>query len=375
MAGTRRLANLLAFLLLFSTLSAAWPWPLWDRSTALVSLMPRQENQEATATATTDAAADKADDEVVADEADAVVTTEKADDEEATTNANDEEATTNANDEEATTNTNDEEATTNEKDEEVTTNEDDEAATTNEDDEEAAADDADKATTTADADEAATTDADDADADDDDDDKATTTDDSATTTGKSSSTKTSSKAKTTTAIDPRLPPGGVAMISPAITEGAQYYKVGDYVTFEWNYTSLSVTPSAIDVLASCSLNSATYTIAANMSVSETGRVIWDTGNTATLSNPYPVATYTLVIHDAAKEPTDVASAGYLGAYNQYTFGMYTGQPYVKLDQYQCATCNGALSMHERQLLGVVGFTALVTLFSFTWFANGFGLLH
>ncbi|RMZ79636.1 hypothetical protein DV737_g3284, partial [Chaetothyriales sp. CBS 132003] len=205
----------------------------------------------------------------------------------------------------------------------------------------------------------------------------TSTKDSTTKTSKgqsSSGTKTS-KTQTTTSIDARLPAGGVEMISPAATDGSQYYKVGDYVTFQWNYTSLSVTPSAVDVLASCSLNSATYTISTNMSVEETGQVVWDTGNTATMSNPFPVATYTLIIYDAAKDPTDTASAGYLSAYDQYTFGMYTGQPYVPLNEFRCATCNGALSMHERQLLGVVGVTALVTILSFTWFANGFGLFR
>lgn len=176
----------------------------------------------------------------------------------------------------------------------------------------------------------------------------------------------------TTAIDPRLPPGGVQMITPAAIEGQQYYKVGDFITFEWNYTSLSVTPSAVDVLASCSLNSATYTISANMSVEETGKIIWDTGESAAATNPFPVASYTLVIHDSSADVTDVPKAGYLGSYNQYVFGMYTPQPYVPLNQFRCATCSGALSSHERQALGVLGFTALVTILSFTWFANGFG---
>lgn len=115
------------------------------------------------------------------------------------------------------------------------------------------------------------------------------------------------------------------MITPAPIDGVQYYKVGEYVTFKWNYTSLSVTPSAIDVLASCSINSATYTISSNMSVEETGAVTWDTGEYyATATNPFPVASYTLIIVDSSKDVTDVPSAGYLGAYQQYVFGMYTG---------------------------------------------------
>jgi hypothetical protein len=177
----------------------------------------------------------------------------------------------------------------------------------------------------------------------------------------------------TTAIDPRLPPGGVQMVTPGPLEGSQYYKIGDYVTFAWNYTSLSITPSAIDILVSCSLNSATYTISSNMSVEETGRIIWDTGESATATNPFPVATYTLIIHDSSKDITDVPQAGYLGSYNQYQFGMYTPQPYVPLNEFRCATCNnGALSTHERQALGVLLGTVAITILSFTWFANGFG---
>lgn len=115
------------------------------------------------------------------------------------------------------------------------------------------------------------------------------------------------------------------------------------MTFQWNYTSLSITPSHIDVLASCALNSATYTIAANMTVDPTGAVTWDTGEMdQTATNPFPVASYTLIIHDSQQDVTDVPSAGYLGAYEQvsvpyssenipaalttpqYVFGMYTG---------------------------------------------------
>ena len=156
-------------------------------------------------------------------------------------------------------------------------------------------------------------------------------------TGKASKTdKSSSQAAKTTDFDPRLPPGGVQMVSPAPTEGSQYYKVGDFVTFKWNYTSLSVTPSAVDIMASCSLNSHLYTLALNQSVKETGAVTWDTGNyqrAASMNGqpPLVVETYTLVIYDAALSVSATAKAGYLGAFDQYTFGMYTPLPYVPLN--------------------------------------------
>ena len=190
---------------------------------------------------------------------------------------------------------------------------------------------------------------------------------------KTGGSKTTDKNSKSTAVDPRLPPGGVSMITPAALAGQQYYKVGDYVTFAWNYTSLSNTPSAIDVLASCSLNSATYTIAGNVSVEETQSLIWDTGASQTNTQPFPVASYNLIIHDSSQDIDAVPSAGDLGSYNQYVFGMYTGQPYVPLNEFRCATCSGAMSIHEKQAFGVLLFTSLVTVLSFTWFANGFGL--
>lgn len=119
------------------------------------------------------------------------------------------------------------------------------------------------------------------------------------------------------------------MITPNPFSGSQYYKIGDWVTFAWNYTSLSATPTAIDVLASCSKNSATYTIALNQSVKETGQVLWDTGayqSSATV--PLLTEVYTLIIYDADSSVSATARAGYLGTFEQFTFGMYSPQPYT-----------------------------------------------
>ena len=120
------------------------------------------------------------------------------------------------------------------------------------------------------------------------------------------------------------------MITPSAIAQASYYKVGDFVTFAWNYTSLSVTPSAIDVLVSCAGNGATYTLASNTSVAPTGSVTWNTGPEETGANPLLTDTYTLVIHDAAKDVTAIPAAGYLGTYDQFTFGMYIPQQYTPL---------------------------------------------
>ncbi|KAI9786150.1 MAG: hypothetical protein M1839_007560 [Geoglossum umbratile] len=98
---------------------------------------------------------------------------------------------------------------------------------------------------------------------------------SAAPTGSTNGTKTT-KSKTSD-IDPRLPAGGILMLTPSALAAPSYYKIGDFVTFAWNYTSLVVTPSAIDVVASCQRNDQVYTIAANQSLNGTQGVTWDTG--------------------------------------------------------------------------------------------------
>jgi len=189
-------------------------------------------------------------------------------------------------------------------------------------------------------------------------------------------TTAKSEYKTTKTFDARLPAGGVSMITPDPMAGAQYYKIGkDYVTLAWNFTSLKVTPSAVDVLASCSLNSATYTIALNQSITGNAQsVTWDTGEfQASATIPLVVATYTLIIYDAASDVTSMPRAGYLGVYDQFTFGMYTPQAYTPMSDYVCATCNGAMSSMERHTLGFMFGMVAVTVLSFGWFAGVAGL--
>ncbi|KKY24453.1 hypothetical protein UCRPC4_g02411 [Phaeomoniella chlamydospora] len=148
-----------------------------------------------------------------------------------------------------------------------------------------------------------------------------------------SGTKTTKTSKTTSAsIASTDSPGGVEMLEPATTAASTYYKIGDYVTFKWNYTSLSVTPTGIDIMASCSANDQLYTIALNQSVDATGAVTWDTGgyqSTATI--PLLTETYTLVIYDAAQDVSATASAGHLDAAETFAFGMYIPQAYTPLN--------------------------------------------
>ncbi len=120
------------------------------------------------------------------------------------------------------------------------------------------------------------------------------------------------------------------MLTPAMTAAKTYYKVGQNITFGWNYTSLSNEPKAIDVYVTCTANSATYTITNNMTFQSSAKAVWDTLPEQTGANPLLTEQYHLVIHDAAKDVTDIAAAGNLGAYQQFLFAMYTPQAYQNL---------------------------------------------
>ncbi|KAF3002024.1 hypothetical protein E8E13_008592 [Curvularia kusanoi] len=186
---------------------------------------------------------------------------------------------------------------------------------------------------------------------------------------KPSGSKTTSKPKS---FDNRLPAGGISLVTPNALAGSQFYKVGDFVTFAWNYTSLSVTPSAIDILATCTANQATYTIAVNQSASET-QVVWDTKNTPQGQKPFLTEKYTLLIYDAESSVSAAPRAGYLGVFNNFQFGMYTPQPYVPFAEYTCANCNGALSQFEKMTLKALLLTTGTTIGSLAYFTYTFGL--
>ncbi|KAF4545079.1 uncharacterized protein LTHEOB_5490 [Lasiodiplodia theobromae] len=189
------------------------------------------------------------------------------------------------------------------------------------------------------------------------------------------STKTSKKGSKSTSYDARLPAGGISMITPAATDTSQYYKIGDWLSFAWNYTSLSATPSAINVLASCSLNSETYTLAQNLSVATTNMVYWDTGDyEKTATKSLVQATYTLIIYDAGSSISATAAAGYLGVANTFTFGMYRPQEYVPRQDWTCPGCNAAGVSVEQQTVRFLFGTFAVTVISFTWFVIGFGII-
>jgi hypothetical protein len=177
-------------------------------------------------------------------------------------------------------------------------------------------------------------------------------------------------------FNPVDPAGSVTMITPAPIQGFPLYKIGDHVTFAWNYTNLQANPTAVDVLVSCSSASNTWTVTTNMTFETTGHVTWDTGGyqATAVQDPLLSDQYTLLIFDAESSVSATAEAGYLAPYSGLTFGMYFPKKYTPLaDGWTCATCSGAVSDMERRALGVVVVMAVVTTLSFTWFVTGFGV--
>jgi len=166
-------------------------------------------------------------------------------------------------------------------------------------------------------------------------------------------------------------PGGVVMQTPALTDGYQIYKIGQPVTFKWNYTSIQASPTALNVEAYCTDGATYFTIAGNVSA-DTTEVVWDTGNyQQSATAKLPVATYTLWIYDASKDRTAVPSPGYLYGFSSLQFGMYSPKPPVPLKDFQCSTCdfNGAGLNDPRTVRALLGM-GLVTALTFVWFIAG-----
>ncbi|QPH16848.1 hypothetical protein C2857_001579 [Epichloe festucae Fl1] len=179
-----------------------------------------------------------------------------------------------------------------------------------------------------------------------------------------------------TEFPPDNPPAGISMQTPnTFLQPSGLYKISDYVTWSWNYTSLLGTPTAIDVIVSCSKASETYTLTANMSFATEVNYVWDTKQQANdPQNPLGNAMYTLIVKDSQAQITQAPEAGYLGAYTGYTFGMYTGLPYTRYPDWTCpGSCSAAGSIFNNQAVGMAVMMSVMTVLSFTWFVSGLGL--
>jgi hypothetical protein len=132
---------------------------------------------------------------------------------------------------------------------------------------------------------------------------------------------------TSISVNPVLPPGGISLITPASTVSATYVKIGQNATFEWHYTSLSVTPNALNVEIYCSLNSQTYTVTTGLDAKAT-TLVFDTANLeANQSVNLLTSKYTMYIYDQSSNVSAVPHAGYLATF-EYPFGMYIPQSYT-----------------------------------------------
>jgi len=187
------------------------------------------------------------------------------------------------------------------------------------------------------------------------------------------STRTSAPKKTE--FDPQDPAGGVVMVTPAVTAGYQLYKIGDFVTWGWNYTNLLGTPTAIDLFVKCSKVPQPWTLTQNMSYTEVGSYTWDTEKfqSSNVGNPLLTEQYTLVIADADGGISATPDPGYLAPYSGTYFGLYEPQEYHDTgDGWQCASCSGSNSGLDNRAVGVAVAMSAVTVLSFTWFVAGFG---
>ena len=198
--------------------------------------------------------------------------------------------------------------------------------------------------------------------------------------GKASGTNKGSNQATTTAhktFPLEDPVGGVSMQVPStMITPTPLYMIGDNVTFSWNYTSLMAKPTAIDVLLSCSVNQATWTLTANMTFETNVDYVWNSRNTNNdPDSPLLTDMYTMIIKDTNVEVTDTPEPGYLGSWTQLQFGMYANQKYLPYNEWTCpGSCSAAPPGLAPHALGLLLPMAVITVCSFTWFVTGLGLI-
>ncbi|ODA80506.1 hypothetical protein RJ55_03464 [Drechmeria coniospora] len=178
-----------------------------------------------------------------------------------------------------------------------------------------------------------------------------------------------------TTFAPDAPAGGVSMLSPAImTQPTPLYKISDYVTWSWNYTSLLGTPTAVDILVSCT-QAGVVTIASNMSFATSVNYVWDTRLQAgSAENPLRTDMYTLIIKASDAEITDRPEPGYLGTWSGFRFGLYSARPYQPFSEWKCpGVCSAASSLPGHEAVRLALTMSLLSLTAFTWFVVGLGL--
>ncbi|KAF8453597.1 hypothetical protein BGX38DRAFT_1141397 [Terfezia claveryi] len=175
---------------------------------------------------------------------------------------------------------------------------------------------------------------------------------------------------TTTRVAPNSPPGGINMVTPAVTDGFPLYPIGTQITWSYNYTSLLISPTAINVEAFCSRTQQYYTIAQNYSVAQR-TVVWDTEEYQRTGRPLIAQeTYTLYMYDSATQKTDMPQAGKLVTFRTFQFAMYSPRGNIPLNEYKCPTCSDAIALLQTHSVRVLLGTSFLVVVGFTWFIYG-----
>lgn len=184
-------------------------------------------------------------------------------------------------------------------------------------------------------------------------------------------TETGSSRPTRTQFAPDSPPGSVNMLTPnGRQQATPLYKIGNFVTLGWNYTSLQGTPTAIDVFASNIQARETWTITQNMPYEASAAVVWDTKEQA-VEKPLLTDLYSLVIKDSDMDINAPPEPGYLGTSQNLRFGLYSSQPYVPYSEWTCpGKCSAGSSLLPGHAVGLALTMAAATCLSFTWFVAG-----
>ncbi|KAI5794408.1 hypothetical protein DFH27DRAFT_135023 [Peziza echinospora] len=175
-----------------------------------------------------------------------------------------------------------------------------------------------------------------------------------------------------TKIGANVQAGGVSMITPSVFDAMQLYPIGgEPITWVYNYTSVLVAPTAVNIGAFCSGTQQYYTIANNYSYAER-QVVWDTKQYEERGEKPALAmeTYQLIIYDSNSSRTAIPSPGHLGAYNGINFALYTPRGAVPWSEYKCPTCNSASSLFDGHAIRVLMGSALLVAISFAWFIHG-----
>lgn len=142
----------------------------------------------------------------------------------------------------------------------------------------------------------------------------------------------SGSGSTSISIPASAPDGGISMTQPAQTGDASFYKIasGEKITFGWNYTSVIITPSTLQISAFCSANAVTYNLGGVSSGAT--EFVFDPGqyNQQAPHSQLPQlmqASYRLMI---SNPDVTAPGPGVVASNSKVTFAMYKPQAYTPL---------------------------------------------